>query len=234
MQVNFEWLKKNLSEDESTAEFLVENMFCIYFFVEWLVRFVAYPSEEDAGISGSLGTGASWESSNTQRLCIMWEFIGKKGNFLDAGSNIGTYALPMVDCARGNGSVIAVEGMPDIANHLCASIVENGLLHVVQYPYAAGGKPRRDEVVRSLNSAIEGNEGLFLEGTSELFSKYPPCIVVAELVPEWLVSVGTSVAAILLQIWDWGYEEVPPEKVLCITGTSRSIGVQVLNKAPSD
>lgn len=189
-------------------------------------------------------------------LCEPWYEKGARGgHFLDVGANIGTYTLPMADCIRGNGSVISVEGMPSIADHLRAGIVENGAENVVLYHYAIGGHTPENSVVMQLDGKnkggshisgnkpgaqgvykvqvpltnldsmlhqdpmmkavlsakvdIEGNEGRMLLGAEELFSKYPPCFLSIELVPEWLNSTGTPVEVILPMLKDYGYRGVP-------------------------
>merc|ERR1719436_85567 len=95
---------------------------------------MAYPWKEDVGVSGDLNQGLGWETDHTKQLCALWEKEGMKGNFLDVGANIGTYTVPLADCARDfGGEIISIEGMPDIADHLRASIVANKQSNVVLY-----------------------------------------------------------------------------------------------------
>ncbi|CAK0814719.1 unnamed protein product, partial [Prorocentrum cordatum] len=221
------------------------------------VTIMGYVSKRDRGISGELARGGGdWESHILSSLCDPWHEEGARGgHFLDVGANIGTYTLPMADCIRGSGSVISVEGMPSIAEHLRAGIVENKAENVVLYNYAIGGDTPENSVVMQLDGKnkggshitgnkpgasgvytvevplttldsmlhqdprmrailsakvdIEGNEGRMLRGAEELFSKYPPCYLCIELVPEWLNSTGTPVEVILPMLKDYGYRGVP-------------------------
>jgi len=56
---------------------------------------------------------------------------------------------------------------------------------------------------------IEGHEGHFLKGSQNLFAKYPPCIMMIELIPAWLDRAGTPVEGILDMLVGWGYDHVP-------------------------
>ncbi|CAK0890130.1 unnamed protein product [Prorocentrum cordatum] len=56
---------------------------------------------------------------------------------------------------------------------------------------------------------IEGYEGRFIRGAQQLFSKYPPCFMTIELIPEWLERAGTPVQEILDQLTRWDYKNVP-------------------------
>ncbi|CAK0863246.1 unnamed protein product [Prorocentrum cordatum] len=56
---------------------------------------------------------------------------------------------------------------------------------------------------------IEGHEGHFLQGSQLLFSKFPPCFMTIELIPEWLERAGTPVQGILDLLESWGYKHVP-------------------------
>jgi len=226
------------------------------------VTIMGYLRSRDRGISGELQSsmqrgGGDWEAHILGGLCDPWYEKGgaRVGHFLDVGANIGTYSLPMADCIRGSGSVIAVEGMPSIADHLRAGIVKNGAENVVLYNYAVGGHTSENSVVMQLDGKnkggshvsgnkpgekgvskvevpltnldsmlhqdprmkavlsakvdIEGNEGRMLLGAEELFSKYPPCYLSIELIPEWLNSTGTPVEGILPKLKDYGYRGVP-------------------------
>jgi len=53
---------------------------------------------------------------------------------------------------------------------------------------------------------IEGSEGLALKGGQELFSKYPPCTLVVELVGEWLARAGTSAYEVHAMLNGFGYD----------------------------
>jgi len=56
---------------------------------------------------------------------------------------------------------------------------------------------------------IEGHEGHFIQGSHLLFSKFPPCFMTIELIPEWLERAGTPVQGILDSLESWGYKNVP-------------------------
>mmetsp|Transcript_7750 Transcript_7750/g.20716 ORF Transcript_7750/g.20716 Transcript_7750/m.20716 type:complete len:346 (-) Transcript_7750:153-1190(-) len=222
------------------------------------VTIMGYVSKRDRGISGELARGGGdWESHILSSLCDPWHEEGARGgHFLDVGANIGTYTLPMADCIRGSGSVISVEGMPSIAEHLRAGIVENKAENVVLYNYAVGGKTHANSVtmqlddlnkggssvmgnkpgesgveqvsvpltnldamlkhdprMRALLSAkvdIEGNEGRMLRGATELFTNYPPCYLMIELIAPWLDSAGTPIEEIIpLMRRNFSYKSVP-------------------------
>jgi len=221
------------------------------------VTIMGYPPEEDEEISGALqNTGGAWETFHMAHLCDPWQEEGARGYFLDVGANVGTYTLPMADCIRGKGSVISVEGMPSIAQHLRAGIVKNEADNVILYNYALGGKTTANSVnmqlddlnkgassvmgnkpgetgveqvvvpltnldamlhqdprMKALLSAkvdIEGNEGRMLRGATELFTNYPPCYLVIELIAPWLDSAGTPIEAIVpLLRRNFSYKSVP-------------------------
>jgi len=56
---------------------------------------------------------------------------------------------------------------------------------------------------------IEGHEGHFIKGAKTLFSKFPPCYMTIELVPEWLERAGTPAQEVLDLLTSWGYKNVP-------------------------
>jgi len=56
---------------------------------------------------------------------------------------------------------------------------------------------------------IEGYEGRFLRGSHFLFSKYPPCYMTIELIPEWLQRAGTPAQEVLDQLASWDYKDLP-------------------------
>jgi len=185
----------------------------------------------------------------------------------------------MADCLHlSGGRVIAVEGMPPIADHLAVGILANNFENVDMYNYAVGAPDDPKKVTMSLNPVnkggstvkgnkpftemsddqlqdlfhpskkhqqfeervtveeyevplttgdlmlqynprmkaihmakvdIEGHEGHFLKGSQNLFSKYPPCVLTIELIPEWLERAGTPVEGILDMLRGWGYSHVP-------------------------
>jgi FkbM family methyltransferase len=56
---------------------------------------------------------------------------------------------------------------------------------------------------------IEGSEGLALKGGRELFTNYPPCTLVVELVGDWLARAGTSAFEVLGMLDGFGYDTSP-------------------------
>jgi len=239
----------------------------------------AFDTWVDQGVSGELNAGAGWETAHITQLCEEFKTHGEIGNFLDVGANIGTFTIPMADCLRHRGNrVIAVEGMPPIADHLAVGLLANDLQNVDMYNYAVGAPDDPKKVTMSLNPVnkggstvkgnkpftemnddqlqdlfhpnkkiqhfaekvkveeyevplttgdhmlqynpemkaihiakvdIEGHEGHFLKGSQNLFSKYPPCVLTIELIPEWLERAGTPVEGILDMLRGWGYARVP-------------------------
>lgn len=125
------------------------------------VTIMGYPKEEDREISGQLNYSSSWEPHHTNALCGPWRDKGSKGNFLDVGANIGTYALPVAACTRQFGAtVIAVEGMPTIADHLRAGIVENQAENLALYAYAVGAQTRKMAVTMMLDPVNKGGSSV--------------------------------------------------------------------------
>jgi len=222
------------------------------------VTIMGYQPEQDEEISGSLiKSGGDWEKFHLGGLCEPWKGKGVLGNFLDVGANIGTYTLPMAACLAGKGQVIAVEGMPSIADHLRAGIVANRADNVALYNYAVGEWTNASQTTMLLNATnkgassvmgnklrenqtgsemvnvslttldailnenprmkalmvakidIEGNEGRMMKGAEELFSKYAPCWLTIELIPEWLQNAGTPVEDVLKKLRKSGYVRVP-------------------------
>jgi len=239
----------------------------------------AFDRNTDQGVSGELLANNGWETSHIAVLCERFKAHGEVGNFLDVGANIGTFTIPMADCLRPRGGkVIAVEGMPPIADHLAVGILANNLQNVDLYNYAVGAPDDPKKVTMSLNPVnkggsavkgnkpftemsddqlqdlfhpskheqkfaprvtveeyevplttgdlmlqynpafkailiakvdIEGHEGHFLKGSQQLFSKYPPCIMTIEMIPEWLERAGTPVEDVLDLLVRWGYDHVP-------------------------
>jgi len=126
------------------------------------VTVMAFPSAEDQFVSGGLNSGSGWEASYVQRAWSLWQTVGKgKGNFLDVGANVGTWTLPMASAFAGTrSSVIAIEGMPLIADHLRAGISANGIHNVVLFPYAVGDMSRTDQIEMALNPTNKGGSGV--------------------------------------------------------------------------
>jgi len=246
---------------------------------DYNLTFAAFDPWQDQGVSGQLTSGAGWETTHIANLCEQFMKNGEIGNFLDVGANIGTFTIQLADCLRPHGGrVIAVEGMPPIADHLAVGLLANNLQNVDIYNYAVGAPDDPKKVTMSLNPInkggsavkenkpftemddeqlqdlfhpnkkhqkyerkvtveeyevplttgdlmlqynpamkaiqiakvdIEGHEGHFLKGSQNLFSRYPPCILTIELIPEWLERAGTPVEGILDMLVGWDYTHVP-------------------------
>jgi FkbM family methyltransferase len=103
-------------------------------------------------VSGEL---LAWKGENDliAELCSWFRgTAGEVGNFLDVGANIGSFTIPMADCLRFRGGrVIAVEGMPPIADHLAVGILANNLQNVDMYMYAVSASDDPKQVNMSLN-----------------------------------------------------------------------------------
>lgn len=126
------------------------------------ITIMGYPKEEDKEISGSLQADAHWETFQTGGLCSPWTEQHLRGVFLDVGTNIGTYSLPMADCIRpgGNGTVLSIEGMPQIADHYRAGILANEAKNVALYEYAVGGTSGPDYVTMTLDPQNKGGSSV--------------------------------------------------------------------------
>lgn len=76
----------------------------------------------------------------------------------------------------------------------------------------------QDPRMKALLSAkvdIEGNEGRMLRGAMELFTNYPPCYLVMELIAPWLDSAGTPIEGIITLLRrNFSYTSVPGSKFL--------------------
>jgi len=124
-----------------------------------------FPTSQDVHVSGSLNAGGDWESDMVNRVYNLWLQAGSKGNFLDVGANIGSWALPIAAAFHGTSQVVSVEAMPPIADHFRAGIVANKADNIVLFPYAVGQPDALDSVQMALNptnkggSAVVGNKG---------------------------------------------------------------------------
>ncbi|CAK0853723.1 unnamed protein product [Prorocentrum cordatum] len=125
----------------------------------------AFDRYSDEGVSGGLLAGTGWEKNHIAELCKEFQMYGSVGNFLDIGANIGTFTIPLADCLKfSGGKVVAVEGMPLIADHLAVGILANNLQNVDMYNYAVGAPDDPKMVTMSLNpvnkggSTVKGNK----------------------------------------------------------------------------
>lgn len=132
------------------------------------VQVYGYPLAQDVHVSGAISRTRSWEPAFNQVMCEKLESAASQGipaNFLDVGANIGVMTLSMAKCAEASkGVVVAVEGMPTIANHLKAGVKANNMDNVLVYPYAVGGPAGQDSLKMAMNptnkggSAVAGNK----------------------------------------------------------------------------
>jgi len=142
----------------------------------------AFDRWTDQGVSGELLSKNGWETSHIALLCERFRVHGGFGNFLDVGANIGTFTIPMADCLghQGSGRVIAVEGMPPIADHLAVGILANNFANVDMYNYAVGAPDDPKKVTMSLNpvnkggSAVKGNKPFTEKSGEELQDLFNP------------------------------------------------------------
>lgn len=115
----------------------------------------------DRKISKEISLRGKWEPDAVQKICEKW--AQRTGHFLDVGANLGTFTLPIASCLQNKGKVIAVEGMPIIASHLEASIVENSLSNVALYNYAVGDDEAGHEIVMQLKYDNPGHSHVVTE-----------------------------------------------------------------------
>lgn len=121
------------------------------------VQIFGYTAADDQYVSQSIKANHGWESDGVASLCGLWSAAGAVGNFLDVGANIGAFTLPLSRCvgARG-GKVVAIEGMPSIAEHLKAGVLTNSLANVAIYPYAVSSAGSADTLTMALNPTNKG------------------------------------------------------------------------------
>jgi len=110
------------------------------------IAFYTYPDTEDIWISGVITGDTYYKKWASDGFCERFRTLRGKADFLDVGANIGAIALPMAKCLQEcgqGGNVIAVEAVPEIANHLAASAVANNFMNVHLYQAAVGreGQP---------------------------------------------------------------------------------------------
>ena len=82
---------------------------------DWDVSVLVYSKEDDL-ISEAIQKGGGWDRDGVQKICSEFIKYGGKGNILDVGGNIGSFALPLAACLKENGKnsnrVITIEGAP--------------------------------------------------------------------------------------------------------------------------
>jgi len=100
---------------------------------------VAFSPEADRHVSKALLTKGGWETNEIMHMYKTWQLAGKKGNFLDLGTNVGSWSLPIASALQSAGrKVISIEATPPIADHFRAGVVANQLDNVIFFGYAVG------------------------------------------------------------------------------------------------
>lgn len=92
--------------------------------------------EADKHIGRSLERYGEWAQSE---IVTLIEYIPDGGVVIDIGAHIGTHTLPFARKVGKSGSVIAIEGQPEVATLLSASIVANELYDRVTVLNAVAG-----------------------------------------------------------------------------------------------
>lgn len=92
--------------------------------------------EEDLNVDVAVGASKDWELSESMKLCELYRREGNVGHILEIGAKVGEFTLPLADCVKDTGLVLAVEAMPTLADHLRAGIVADNATNVELYPYA--------------------------------------------------------------------------------------------------
>eukprot|EP00747_Dinoflagellata_sp_TGD_P111537 gnl/TRDRNA2_/TRDRNA2_171245_c0_seq10.p1 gnl/TRDRNA2_/TRDRNA2_171245_c0~~gnl/TRDRNA2_/TRDRNA2_171245_c0_seq10.p1 ORF type:complete len:370 (-),score=55.53 gnl/TRDRNA2_/TRDRNA2_171245_c0_seq10:89-1198(-) len=132
-----------------------------------------YPSYEDIFVSGALRWNGGGRE-DVHALCSMFEGIKGRADFLDVGANIGDITIPMARCLERcghGGRIIAVEGLPDIARHLEASVLKNGfqdMTHVYEYALADG---------KASKNIVKMNLAPYNKGASSILGNKPKNLV---------------------------------------------------------
>eukprot|EP00747_Dinoflagellata_sp_TGD_P163351 gnl/TRDRNA2_/TRDRNA2_181931_c0_seq1.p1 gnl/TRDRNA2_/TRDRNA2_181931_c0~~gnl/TRDRNA2_/TRDRNA2_181931_c0_seq1.p1 ORF type:complete len:349 (-),score=69.78 gnl/TRDRNA2_/TRDRNA2_181931_c0_seq1:116-1162(-) len=124
-----------------------------------------YPPAQDEHVSADVQLHGNWEGNKVASICAPYDKVKGRADFLDVGANIGTYSIPMARCLEKKGlggKVVAVEGMPNIAEHLEASVAKNGLQKMVQiYDYALSDtNMAKDKLEMQLNPTNKGGSNV--------------------------------------------------------------------------
>ena len=88
-----------------------------------LVTFCVKPPEEDAYVSRELALGRGWEPELVSKVMEAMA-LHPEAVFLDLGSNIGAYTLPVASMRR---RVVAVDMMRDNLAYIKTSLSQAGL-----------------------------------------------------------------------------------------------------------
>ena len=87
------------------------------------VTFCVKPLEEDAYVSTELASGRGWETNLVSKVMEAMR-LHPEAVFLDLGSNIGAYTLPVASMRR---RVVAVDMMRDNLAYIKTSLAQAGL-----------------------------------------------------------------------------------------------------------
>lgn len=124
------------------------------------ITIFVYNPADDLWVSGRILNEHLWQDDQVKPLMDLWQ-AGLRGNYLDVGGNIGTFALPISHMLSKYGSqAIIVEATPDIASHLKASIQINKLDNVALYEYAVSSPDTQDSVQIGVTSHNKGGSSL--------------------------------------------------------------------------
>ena len=91
------------------------------------------PPEEDAYVSTELARGRGWEPDLVSKVMEAMT-LHPEAVFLDLGSNIGAYTLPVASMRR---SVVAVDMMRDNLAYIKTSLAQAGLESYVEMVHNA-------------------------------------------------------------------------------------------------
>jgi FkbM family methyltransferase len=84
---------------------------------------------------------------NTHDISFLIEGATKGANFIDIGSNIGLYGLPMAKVAQDGGLLIAIDANPLMAQMLSWNAAASGLSNVRMFACAVSDKDGHGELV---------------------------------------------------------------------------------------
>lgn len=118
----------------------------------------------DTTISRSLQTLGEWEGYVINKTCNYWRLAeyARGWSFVDVGSNIGSWMIPMAKCAQEmGGKVVGVEAMPANNAFLRAGMKYNHFNNVHLYEYAVGDESMPPSVEMIWNFANQGKGQVF-------------------------------------------------------------------------
>lgn len=126
--------------------------------IDYNVSIMVYTMNE--GISREMREHGAWDRDSVKALCDAYIQHGSKGNFLDIGGNLGTYAIPLARCiqdANEKSKYLVIEAFKLNAQKLRASIKYNRLDNIHLYEYAVSDPSMPDELEmegRSNNNGV--------------------------------------------------------------------------------